>query len=393
MSKFSSMVYPAAMVLLMVLAWRNVSAAPGAEDRKYSDFIDRARMSEQKHAYITAAEYYAKAAEIKPDDEGAFILAAENYLKCEENEMFLLCCRKAADVPDCTDRPWVLMGRFYLDNDNAENAARLLSGMPERCVSDETEALLADAGSRFHLGYKSFSDVKPFSGEYFAASDGKHWGLADEEGQFCISPEYDDIGAYDPDEDIVPVCRDGVWSFVNLNGQVKFVPSEKYTFLGSYSDGLAPFCQDGKYGYTDLDYNESDKRFDRAGAFAEGVAAVCEGGKWALVDDDLEKITGCDFDEIVLDEYGFCVHNGIIHAVKGGKEVCLDTKGRECTENDSFSCGLKPAGAEGRKGYQNKKGDMAIAPFFDDVTAFTENGISLVKEDDMWKVMSLDIYR
>ncbi len=392
MKKIGNLVYPLALIMLMSLAWMNVCTSGGEDEKLFDEYFSNAQMNEEKQAYITAAEWYVKAAEIKPDED-TLILAAENFRKCDENDMFLRCCRRAAECEDCTAKPWVLAGRYYLDNNKAAEAAKLLSGMPQSCRNDETEELLTEASGRFHTGYRSFTDAKPFHGAYFAACDGKLWGLADADSQFVIAPEYNAVGAYDPEVDLVPVCSEGIWKFVNEYGQTRFALSKEYTYLGSFGDGLAPFCRDGKYGYTDLDYNESSERYDFAGSFSGGIAAVKKDGKWSLVNKDLVPVTNEKYDEIVVDEYGFCAHEGIIEVMKDGKKVFLDKNGSEVSEKNHFSCGLAPVSAGSGEGYENEKGDIVIDAYFEKTTPFSSDGCALVKEDDAWKIITLDIYR
>ena len=392
MKKIGNLVYPLALVMLMSLAWMNVCTSGGEDEKLFDEYFSNAQMNEEKQAYITAAEWYVKAAEIKPDED-TLLLAAENFRKCDENDMFLRCCRRAAECEECTAKPWVLAGRYYLDNNKAAEAAKLLSEMPESCRNDETEDLMTEASGRFHTCYRSFNDAKPFHGEYFAACDGKLWGLADAEGQFFLAPEYDAVGAYDPEADLIPVCSEGIWKFVNEYGQTRFALSKEYTFLGSFGDGLAPFCREGKYGYIDLDYNESSERFEYAGSFSDGVAAVKKDGKWFLVNKDLAPVTNEKYDEIILDEYGFCAHGGVTEAIKDGKTVFLDKNGSEVSEKNHFSCGLAPVSAGSGEGYENEKGDIVIDAYFEKTTPFSPDGCALVKEDDAWKVITLDIYR
>ena len=267
-------IFPPVLILLIFFSWMNVLGTPDKEAAKYEEYIGKAELNEKNTAYITAAEYYAQAAEYTEDNAEIYLLAAENYKKCGEGNLFLKYSRLAAQQTPENDRPWVMMAEFCLERGEAGKAANLLKEVPPSASTEKISELIADAESRFHKGYKSFSDSKGFYGEYCAVSDGNFWGIIDDEGRYQIIPEYDDAGAYSPEEDIIPVCREGKWFFINTDNQVRYVPSEKYTWLGSFGSGLAPFCCGGKYGYTDLEGNEKAEYFDYAGPFSEGVAAV-----------------------------------------------------------------------------------------------------------------------
>lgn len=392
MVSFRTALYPVSLAAFMAAAWIKLLSGTGTEDDSFDRYLKMAKLNEEKDVYIIAAECYEKAAEIRDDNGELILLAAENYLKCGEESMFLSCCRQAVSNENTGDRPWLLMGEYYLENGYASEAASLLKRIPEKRRSPEADELFARVSSCFHKGYRSYEAAKPFYGGYCAVNDAGLWGLADRSDSFCILPGYEEMGAYNSDDDVVSVCSDGVWFLVNARNQVRFLPSEKYTWLGSYNSGLVPFCCDGVYGYTDLEYNEKTEKYDFAGSFNEGVAAVMKNGKWAVVSPSLEEITGYDFDEIILDSYGFCAHNGQIRALVNGEEIFLDLNGNRCEYRTVYSCGLAPVKFGEFYGYENETGDIAVEAYFDEVTDFSEDGSALVLEDGMWRIITLDVY-
>lgn len=393
MKKIKKYVYPLSLLLLVSMAWARVLDGSGSDAAVCAEYVKNARINEEKQAYITAAGYYARAAEYDPENTELLIHAAENFLRCGENSRFINYCNTAAEKDTDSDVPWLMLGEYYLERGEADKTAELLRNMPEGAKSDKIYDLVSRAECSFRKGYRTFSDAMPFHGEYCAVRDRDFWGLMDEEGRYVIVPEYDDIGAYNPDEDIVPVSENGIWKFINSDSQVKYVPSEKYTYLGSYDAGLAPFCCDGEYGYTDLEYHEKPERYEYAGAFSDGTAAVKKNGRWALVDSELRCLTEYEFDDITLDRYGFCSHSGIICAVKDGKTVFLNSDGKENGSGKAFSCGLRPVKTGKSGGYENENGDIVIDEFFDEVSEFSENGRAMVCEDSRWKMITLDMYR
>lgn len=377
----------------MSFSWLRVTGCSGSDEAVSAELVGKAQINEQRKAYITAAEYYARAAEYTPQNTDILISAAENFLLCGENEMFLKYCRMAAENDIQSDIPWVMMGEYFLEKGDAVMAAELLNDVPDEALTDAVYDILSRAKSSFHKGYRTFTEVRPFHDGYCAVKDRDMWGIIDDQGRYCILPEYTEAGAFSAAEDIVPVCRDGIWCFVNSENQIKYVPSEKYTYLGAYASGLAPFCCDGEYGYTDLEYNEKSERYDYAGAFSEGVAAVEKDGRWTVVDENLKNITENEFDMIMTDSYGFCCHGGVIIAVKDGETYALDRSGNYISDRTVFSCGLSPVSCGEFQGYQDEKGDIVIDAFFDEVTDFSENGRAMVKEDGRWKMITLDMYR
>ena len=169
--------------------------------------------------------------------------------------------------------------------------------------------------------------------------------------------------------------------------------------------------------------------YDYASNYKGGVATVKKGEKWALINTAEEMITDYIFDEVLLDEFDTCCTSGVIFAKKDGKYYMLDSKGERISETAfddakpffgtgpaavclngkwgfvnkngkmaiepqyenavSFNIGLGAVCVEGRWGYINVSGDVKIAHQFEDCKPFASNGIAAVKEDGLWKYVCL----
>lgn len=382
-----------AMVLLTGAAWYSAFGDDGRQDAVFMEYRAQAAEHEEKEAYITAAEYCVKALSIRKDDE-MMLRAAEDYLKCGDRNNFLKYCRMAAEKSPDSDRPLLLMTEYWLDYRDYKKADEVINTANGNEFPDEIKKLKNRIKGDFSTGYKTFSDVKGFYSGYCAVSDEKgHWGLADEEGRLEFLMKYDDIGAYNEKEDIIPVCNDGKWYFADSEGRIKYVPDRQYSYLGAYSDGLSPFSADGEYGYMSLDYTEKLEKYDYAGAFSDGVSAVKKAGKWALLDSSLNEITGFVYDDIELDRYGFCVRNGKISAVRDGEKIFLDLSGNEIQNDSASLCGLTPVCSDGLWGFCGDDGEMLIEPQFEEVMDFSENGRACVKKNGLWMILTLELYR
>lgn len=384
----------AGMAVLIVSAWYNALGNTHRDEELLDDYLSRVSEHEEKEAYITAAGYCVKALEIRKDDAEIMLRAADNYLKCGDRNAFLKYCRMAAEEAPESDRSWLAMGEYYFESGDIKTAMECLEKAPGNDMPEDIKNLENHIRGSYSMGNKKFSCVKGFYNQYCAVSDEKgRWGLADENGQLQLVMKYDDIGACSTDEDVIPVCNEGKWYFSDLEGRIKYVPNRKYDYLGSYSCGFAPFSADGEYGYMRLDYKEETKKYDYAGAFSEGAAAVRKAGKWAVIDDSLNEITGYIFDDIELDDYGFCVKNGIISAVKNGKQVSLDVHGNEVSDKVQAVCGFTPVECDDLWGFADENGEVLTDICFDDVYEFSENGRTCVLQDGYWRIMILDLYR
>ena len=97
-----------------------------------------------------------------------------------------------------------------------------------------------------------------------------------------------------------------------VQGKLKFRPAA----VGVYSKNLIAIKNETSYSY----YNSlEDKQFfeyDAAGAFINGVAAVQKNGKWFLIDTEGTAVSADKYEDIVLQENGTHLKDGIMIAKK-----------------------------------------------------------------------------
>ncbi len=383
------------MTAMLCVMWVSVLGGGKSKNHKYQEYIKKAEQHEQKEAYITAADNYLKALKIYPDDYGLMIKIAENYMKCDDRNGFLQYCDMAADKNASADEPYLLKAEYYSKAEEYEDAINILNCAPKKDMGDKVERMLSTLQYKFSDSYHSYSDMKYFYDGYASVQNEKgHWGIADSEGNIRLTARYDEIGgAYNKDKDIVSVCEGGEWYFSDLKGRKKYVPDNYYSFLGTYSEGFAPFEYKGKYGYMDLEYNEYSCEFDYAGAFLNGVAAVKKNGKWALIDTRFKNVTEFIYDDIKTDCYGFCINDPVITVSRNGEEYNINKNGKKTDNDMKYSCGLTPVCDDNMWGYADMSGKMVIEPQYQDVNPFTETGTASVKENGSWHVIKLYSYK
>ncbi len=380
------------MAVMSVFSWKKTTENIRKDDELYKEYLMKAQYHEEKGAYITAAEYYKKALEYDPDNYSLVICAAESSLISGNSADFTSYCEKASEIDPDEPEPYILLSDYYCKNDEYDTALKILKSAPE---CDVISDMMHHVCSVYRDEYRTYGDVKGFYNGYCAFSNepGK-WGLMSEKGGMILSCDYDDIGAYSPEADAVPVCSEGEWYFADLadiKENRKYVPEEPYETLGTFSEGYAPFKRNGLYGYTDLDYNEKAYGLEFAGAFCNGAAAVKKDGKWALIGSDLKYLTDFKFDLIETDKYGFCSAGGNIYAYSGGKRICIDRKGKTVSPSDTFVCGLTPAEINGKWGYTDDEGTLAIDAVYEEALPFSENGRALVRQDGKWHIITLRV--
>ncbi len=168
------------------------------------------------------------------------------------------------------------------------------------------------------------------------------------------------------------------WGYIDVNGKVVISPS--YNDCKDFSNGVAAVNVDGKWGYIDATGRIIIRpSFEDCRDFENNHAIVKQHGKWGVIDKNGKSIAGFIFDNISDFSNGFAyANNGTIpYFIKQNGQA--QKLSREFVYGN-FSEGLAPVKQKknGKWGYINSKGTIAIEPIYDTVTNFS-NGVALVK--------------
>lgn len=92
-------------------------------------------------------------------------------------------------------------------------------------------------------------DSYPFAGKalLFKKSKDKRWGFVNSEGDWIISPAYDDVKSFS--EGLSAVKIDGKWGYINMEGELVFNPEYDDAFVFRHWLGCVEV--DGKFGCID----------------------------------------------------------------------------------------------------------------------------------------------
>lgn len=179
---------------------------------------------------------------------------------------------------------------------------------------------------------------------------------------------------------------------------VTIIPA-KYDYIGKFVNDRALVCRDGKYGYIDKSGNQLlPFQFEHGFDFYDGETIVKKGGKWLLINSKGESLKTLDYDRIYQKDTLYMVSKNNLYG-------CLNVKGEEIikpqvstsfsfndglsyfgpfestvvfmntrlkpglivkgTKADRFSEGLAPLVLDGKVGFINTKGELAIPNEFD----------------------------
>lgn len=384
-----------AMILFSGLTWLSVTSSQAQSIREYNELIEKAQSYSEKGISIDAAKCYAQAIEMNPSDYDLYVKLYDEYEKLDDRTGMEQTFEKGTAVSKTNEDLYVRRVMYFIEKESYEEAFGIIDTARENTKSDRIEELYDSIEGMFDTAYISANEVRGFYNGYAAFENGGLWGLYDTKYRTKIKAQFEEIGGYSNEEEIVPVKMDGEWYYVDIDGNRKRVSDKRYEFLGTYASGYAPARSNGYYGYVDPDFKEFNFEYDYAGVFENDIAAVKKGDKWAIISSELTLVTDYIFDDIKMDRNGVCSYSGVFFASQNGKYALYDTKGKQIgnqTFDDAkvfLSDSYAAVCQNGKWGYVSKKGDIAIDAKYDDANSFSA-GLAPVKLDDKWAYISDD---
>lgn len=203
-------------------------------------------------------------------------------------------------------------------------------------------------------------------------------GFIDRSGKWVIEPQFTSASEFVMSRTTAMV--DDRYVLIDRAGNIVFEFPESYTWIGAFSEGLAPAYDGENIGYVGLngqvripfeyDWIPSDEIM---GEFNNGLAVVSKGEFMGAI-----NVTGRVVIPIEYD-YIWDFKDGAALAKKEDEEGAIDTWGRfffldssDCYIMNNYFNGLAPATTEDFEGYGyiDKQGEWAIGPDFSDVAQF-----------------------
>jgi hypothetical protein len=239
----------------------------------------------------------------------------------------------------------------------------------------------------------------------YAVEIGGRWGFMNALGTIEIAPRFEETGFFS--EGAAAVKTGGKWGYIDLKGNI-LIPA-RFDFADAFSEGLAPALEGDRMGYVDkagawavppgyeaaFSYNEGrgrvqkgglwgfldgkgrpviPLRYEDAGDFAEGAAPVCGDGTWGFIDKNGAPVFKAKFQE--AEEF----REGWARVNRDGLDNFVDRTGRlmfkdpKFLQVQGFSEGLAVvlAPENGKHGYIDTKGTLAVRPAYDFAFVFHE---------------------
>ena len=441
--------------LLALVAIANFPAPAGAEEEQnIAEIKAQIQEYENKLMYEQAISLYDDLIDDYPKNK---VLSDEYIAFCEKYDY-------QGYVQDECER------RLVADENDKEIALKLLDAYHKQgsrdiyTFMDENKELLSDTELYISIQQENKSnfrhvgtvhkDVSEWSAQgYTYTIDRDDDSVVYSSGAGALLSTSSEILSYSSDQNYIAIKDNDQLVYVNSRGDRQLVPYNSETkeliyleYAGPYSEGYANVKKDSLWGYMTPDLRYGYVKYQHTTPFSDHVSAAKDENGWAILNNSFQPIGDQYFEDIYMDEYGYCCFDGIIFAKanggwqmysveyteteddgttitnatslklcsdavykdvkpfgeygavkQGGKWGFVKTDGSWLIEpaySDaySFRCGLAPVLIEDKWGYISEDGEIIIEPTYDGAISFSNNGVSAVKTEETWRFIQLIEY-
>lgn len=388
-------IYLSLMLILGAATWVGVIVNEKEQNDAFDEQVALGDEYFKDEIYLDAVNFYTSALQINPESFETWLKLAESYLYLDAEEEFIKCCENAIEVDPTSDKPYLMMAEYYAQNGEIEEAIRVLESPNEVEDRSEIDDMLDALLFEVERTYQMYESVSSWHNGYAVVEKNGQFGLISDELEIILDPIYQSVGMYDPDTGLIPVKQNDEWFYVDSDGYKRVAVDEETTFLGPYSEGVAPIAIGNKWYVIDEEQKISENNYNYISSFYNGVAAAQNSeGKWFLINEDAEPVTG-EFDEIVIDDNGFCSKNEVVFVQENGKYSLIDLDGNVISSENfdevkPFQSDEPAAVKVGEEwGFVSPEGEMVIEPQFEEAKSFS-NGLAAVKQDGNWGYIGLN---
>lgn len=376
------------------MSWYSAISEAVNNPKKVKGHLEKAAKLEEKEIYVDAIEEYEQALEYVPEDAAIQLRIAKAYLNSGNTKKFTSICEETAETyQEHTDAMDLLM-EYYVENDSESRAVKYLENFTEDYPDNKNAAkwFTKLKGTYTELYYR-YDEMSGIVNDSMVVLEDELYGIADASGQEIIASEYKDLHPFSEDGFALAQKPDGTYIYLDKDGQIRKAPDAGYENLGMFSSKSTVACKDGKYGYLDEDMKPAGKfSWDELTGFQNNAGAGKRDGKWVLVNRKgqiKDKKEAKEYDDVVIDENGFCSGQKRIFVKEGDSYYLINAKGKQIGEltfdgakaftGDGYAAVCK----DGKWGYVDVDGDLVIDYAYEDAQSF-QNGYAAVCIDDLW---------
>lgn len=255
-------------------------------------------------------------------------------------------------------------------------------------------ALIDSDGNR--LGDSTYDLIRePVNGFAIFKKDGRY-GVLNRDGSVAVDAIYESVGNFD--NGLAAVKVDGRWGFINEKGEEVIKPRFEDSTAPYFRENLAYVIINGKYGFIDPEGNEVIAPvFEKAYAFEGDLAAVKVDGKIGFIDKTGNMVIPPAYDSVPTGWNVRVWRDGFAIVKVANKTGLIDRKGNTVLptvyddveffathpiltdgEENYYEISVKPQGT----GIICSKG-IVVEPVYEKISDYSE-GLTAAKRDGKW---------
>lgn len=387
------------MGLMLMVSWSNIADAKTEVAEKYKSLMQMGERYEEKKIYVDAVKQYDAALKLRPEYNLA-MKVADMYLSLRNDKNYISTLNTAISCDATNPEPYFKLIDYYKNSSDGSNLYKTLVKtktaleQSDRITEDqrlEIDALMKELLSDikvYRFSYDEFYGFHRYEGSgdsYAKVRLGDKFGLINAKLNTYASCAFDDISLVGGG--LIPTLQSGEYYYIDAAGNRKVVPDSPATALGVFGAGYAPLLIDGTYGYIDTKMKNYHFEYEFAGTFEHGIAPVKQNGKWFVINKQFQPV-GPNFDEILVDDYGFCSPYGVYFGKSGSSWGMYSTAGQKIADGfedvRQFASNQPAAIKKGGKwGFISLSGEEILAPQFEDAKSFSI-GYAPVLKNGLW---------
>lgn len=383
--------------VLLGLSWYTAVSEAVNRPKQAKEHMQRAAKLEEKEIYVDAVTEYEQVLEYEPDNAEAYIRMAQAYLKSGNTNKFTSICAKTAEEYQDNDEALNMLMDYYVENDYEDEAVRYLKDFVKEYPDNQNakDWFMRLKGSYTEL-YCSFDEMGEIVNGSMAVIKEELYGIVDEKGQEIVECEYKETHPFSENGFALAKKEDGAYIYVDKDGQTRKVPDSEYQDLGMISEERAAACKSGKYGYLDEEMEAAGKfSWDELTGIKNSTGAARKDKKWVLVDKEGKAKGDKKYNDVIMDDDGFCSNQKCIFVKENKEYRLINTKGKRIgklsfDDAKAFSeDGYAAVCHEGKWGFVNTEGELVIDYTYEDAQSFG-NGLAAVYEEGKWGYIDMD---
>ncbi|MCI7062108.1 MAG: WG repeat-containing protein [Lachnospiraceae bacterium] len=410
------------MTLLSVFVWFSLLTGPDRTKQEYQKAMESARDYEERQIYRKALDYYEEAGKYadKKQKYSIGMKIVEMSVELNDAASYEKECKNLIKNYPSKKKPYEQLLKYYQAKEDIKELVPFLKKTKKRFPKEEIfhkayrkleedytqsgesydeisdwlrgYALVKTSGNQteqqnFLTPEKEETDYR--TGKIFQVLDSQTTVEADGiNGERIVMSDH-------PGELLLRQDKKKQWSMIDGDGNItENNPDAGIEEAGPYIDHYAAAKIKGKYYWINQTMRTSKRSFDMLGSFWEGTAPVCQDGKWALFSaEKFQEITKYCFSDIKRDEFGRGMVADRMFATKdsGYQMYNRDGKrmGAESFEDAKPFVSEEPAAVKqsDRWGFADRNGKLVIDGKYEEAGSFAY-GYAAVKQDGKWGVIN-----